>query len=147
MNAVEIVIISVLVLLFVGMIVLQTRRRRSVMNEQMSMIDKLRPGMRVKTVAGVIGRIKEIREENANLKTVLLETGHGSHTSFALYDIQAILAVLDEPGANITVSNVTMEETPTNAPTFEEMQAQINDGFNAEDFVKKSNSTRTPKKK
>ena len=152
MNLTEGLIIGALVLVFIAMIWIQSRRRRSAMTEQASMIDKLRKGIRIKTVAGVVGHIREIREESKELTTILVETGQGDKTSFVLYDINAVLAVLDEPGANITVSNVeltekkmsTAEDTPT--PTFEEMQAQQDTDFDAKTFVSKSNKGRTKKK-
>jgi len=132
-----------LLLLVFGFFFMQMRRRKSVMNEQVQMVDRLRPGMRVKTVAGVIGRIKEIREESSSLKTVLLETGNDKMTSFVLYDIQAVLSIVDEAGANVTISNVELTETPIDkSPTFEELEAKSKSDFDAKDFVEKSNKGR-----
>jgi preprotein translocase YajC subunit len=90
------VALGVIILIFGAMMVFQTRRRRTAQAEYTGMLDTLRPGTRVKTVGGVIGKIKEIREEAPGFKTVLLETGSEGHTSFMLYDIQAIYGVVDE---------------------------------------------------
>ena len=86
------VVMGVIVLMFVVMVTLQSKKRKKSQDEYTGMLDTLRPGMRVKTVGGVIGRIKEIREEGPGFKTVLLETG----TSTVLYDLQAIYGVVDD---------------------------------------------------
>jgi len=82
--------------IFAVMIMLQTRRRRTAQAEYSGMLETLRPGIRVKTVGGVIGRIKEIREEAPGFKTVLLETGSDKNTSFVLYDLQAVYGIVDD---------------------------------------------------
>ena len=88
--------LGVILLLFVGMIMAQTRRRRTAQAEYAGMLDTLRTGMRVKTVGGVIGKIKEIREEAPGFKTVLLETGTDKNPSLVLYDFQAIYGIVDD---------------------------------------------------
>jgi len=81
--------------LLVGMMVYGSIRRRRAHEDYSSMLDTLRPGMRVKTVGGVIGVIVEIREEAPGFKTVVLETGSDNNKSFVLYDLQAIYGIVD----------------------------------------------------
>ncbi|MCL2846160.1 MAG: preprotein translocase subunit YajC [Firmicutes bacterium] len=133
------ILMGVLIGFLVLMMFLQTRNRRRMVDEQARMIDRLRPGMRVKTVAGVIGRIREIREENATLRTVLLETGHHDRVSFVLYDVQAIMAIMDE-----AMTNTPVVAAPE--PTPEITEAPATD-FDAATFVEKSNDGRKPRTK
>ena len=125
-NYMSFVLIGVMVVLIFGMIFMQTRRRRSAMEQQIALIDRLRPGMRVRTIAGVIGRVIEIREEGAGLKTVLIETGSGKHASHVLYDVNAIVMVMDESMAEV-ISEPVKEE------------------FDAASFVEQSNTQRGKK--
>ena len=145
------IIIGVFAVLLVGMILLQTRRSKAMREQQAGMLDRLRPGMRVKTVAGVIGRIREIREENSHLKTILLETGQGSSVSFLLYDINAVMAIMEEvmTSTEVVQQEVKEEAAPAiPAPvqpvtTFDRMKAEARgETFDAAEFVEKSNTTR-----
>lgn len=163
-DTMEFILLGALLGVFVIMAMGQSRRRRAVSDQQSAMIDRLRPGMRVKTVAGLIGRIKEIREENAALKTVLLETGTGTMVGYQLVDINAIMMVMDEAMTNNVKEFDNAAETPATPAktTFEEMKA-ASDGikpeagepsisatpdFDAAAFVEKSNTKRkTPAKK
>jgi len=70
------------------------KRRKAVKAQVEKMLDELRPGQRVRTVGGVIGRIKEIREEAPGLKTALLLTGSDKFPTYMLFDVQAIYAIL-----------------------------------------------------
>ena len=90
------VILGVLVLVFVAMIVTQSRKRRTAQAEYAGMLETLRPGMRVKTVGGVIGKIREIREEAPGFKTVMIETGDAKNPSLVTYDLQAIYGIVDD---------------------------------------------------
>jgi len=141
------VILGGLIGLFVVMMVLNRRRQKRVMEGQVAMLDRLRMGMRVKTVSGVIGRIKEIREEVGGLRTVLIETGNDKFNSFMQVDINAVMEIVGEetlvpatPPAQAIPSGAT-EHQPE---TFESMKARSREGrdFDAAEFVEKSNNTR-----
>jgi len=90
------VFFAVIVAVFIALIFSQTRRRRAAQAEYTGMLDTLRMGMRVKTVGGVLGKIREIREEAPGFKTVLLETGDPKNPSLVLYDLQAIYGIVDD---------------------------------------------------
>ena len=124
--------------LAIVMIFLSRRRQRRMVGNQVAMLDRIRMGMRVKTVSGVIGRIKEIREEPSGMKTVLIETGNDKYCSYMQVDINAVMEIVSEEGA------VPLPEPVVETPAEE---------FNAEAFVEQSNESREqtqepgPKKK
>lgn len=89
------IFLGVAVLAVIVLYYFQSKRRRAAQAEYTGMLDTLRPGTRVKTVGGVIGKIVEIREEAPGFKTVLLETGNEKNPSFVLYDMQAIYGIVD----------------------------------------------------
>jgi len=103
--------LGVIVLLFIVMVMAQTRKRKSAQAEYTGMLDTLRSGMRVKTVGGVIGKIREIREEAPGFKTVLLETGDPKNPSLVLYDLQAIYGIVDDEA----IAAKKMEQAQTTA--------------------------------
>ena len=137
-NLIMFLVMGGLIGLIIVMMFVQRRRQRQVMDTQATMLDRLRMGMRIKTVSGVIGRIKEIREEVSGLKTVLIETGNDKYNSFLQVDINAIMEIVGEPGM-IVEPAVEVGVTPEPQETKEE---EATEDFNAEDFVKKSNATR-----
>ena len=130
-------ILGGLVGLFVVMIFLQRRRQRATMENQGAMLERIRMGMRIKTVSGVVGRIKEIREEFGGARYVLIETGNDKHSSFLQLDINAIMEVMGEESAPAEIP----------APVIEEPVAPAAEEFNAAEFVEKSNATRKRKPK
>jgi len=113
----NIVIIGMFVLLGL-MLYFGSRRRRAMQSQVNQMHEQLRPGQRVRTVGGVVGRIKEIREEAPEFKTVLIQTGNDKHPAYMLFDIQAIYGIVPEEGHSISgaplgpvVSNTNAEST------------------------------------
>lgn len=155
-------ILFALIVIVAVMIGLQAQRRKRARAEYDGMLGQLRPGMRVKTVGGVIGRIKEIREEAPTFKTVLLETGSDKNPTLVLYDIQAIAGVIDEDSLNSataaaqlssyeeaqkaaetkTYADVLAEEKAAKAPKKKEPKPDTysKDDFNARDYVDKRNA-------
>ena len=83
------------------MIWFSSRRRRAMQSQITQMHEELRPGQRVRTVGGVVGRIKEIREESPGFRTVLLQTGNDKFPAYMLFDIQAIYGIVPEEGHTI----------------------------------------------
>jgi preprotein translocase subunit YajC len=79
------------------MMLLQNNRRKKAEAEYKQKIDEMQVGMRVKTYSGVIGIIREIREEAPNFKTVLIETGDekSKDKTVILYDLYAINGIVD----------------------------------------------------
>lgn len=85
----------------VAMMMYSVKRRKSARVQVEKMLDELRPGQRVRTVGGIIGRIKEIREESPQVKTILLQTGSDKYPAYMLFDIQAIYGIFAEEGHTI----------------------------------------------
>ena len=161
-------ILLALVAVFAVMIGLNASRRKRARTEYDGMLNELRPGMRVKTVGGVIGRIKEIREEAPTFKTVLLETGTDKNPTLVLYDIQAIAGVINEESLNSVtaaaeLSSYEQAQKQAEQPTYaDELKAEAAKkqkskpakpakpapakpvplaDFNARDYVDKRNAT------
>jgi preprotein translocase YajC subunit len=105
-------IMLLLVVVLGAMILLSSRRRKSAQQKAEQMLDTLRPGNRVRTVGGVVGRIKEIREESPGMKTVLLQTGNDKYPSFMLFDINAIFGIFPEEGHTIDGAPVLKPREP-----------------------------------
>ena len=150
-------------LLVVGLLVMMVwsfRRRKNARIESEKMLDELRPGQRVRTYSGIIGRIKEIREETPAhttdkgvaipaVKTVLIETGTDKNSSFMLFDINAIHGVIPEVGH--TIEGLPVKSLP--APEKRELLQPAADpsDINAREYVDKrnalSNKDKTKKQK
>ena len=127
------ILLGMVVLLGVMMFISAKRRRRS--HEMITkMHDELRPGQRVRTVGGVVGRIKEIREESRELKTVLIQTGNDKHPAYMLFDIQAIYGVVPEEGHTIAGAPVPKPGQNANAQGGSELT-----DLDAREYVEKRN--------
>jgi preprotein translocase YajC subunit len=141
----EFVLLGVMAL-FVVLAMMQTKRRKAMQVQVEQMLDELRPGMRVRTVGGIMGRIKEIREEAPTVKTVLLQTGNDKFPSYMLFDINAIYGVIAEEGHNLDGSPVvplqnagtsSVENSADNV-TLLNGEEVVGDDFDAKDYVSKS---------
>ena len=131
------------ILIFLGFVLYYSSRRRKKMESEVTkMHDELRPGKRVRTVGGVVGRIKEIREEAPGFKTVLLETGSAKYPAFMLFDIQAIYSLVAEEGHTLDGVPVPKPIIPTEAPLETEHTTKLNgEELDAREYVEKRNST------
>ena len=130
------------------LIVLNTSKRKKLQGEMSGMLDNLRPGDRVKTVGGVIGRIKEIREEAPGFKTVLIESGSAKNPTTVLYDIQAIYGVINEEAVNAKIAEEAareLEEKKEPEVVIEEEPSDVD--FDAKKYVSKRNNSAKGSKK
>lgn len=134
-----------LIILFGVMIWFSSRRRKMAQTQVAQMHDGLRPGQRVRTVGGVVGRIKEIREESPGFKTVLLETGNAKNPAFMLFDIQAIYGIVPEEGHTIQGTPITTSHDQPNASN--ESQPNPDSDLNAAEYVSKRNNLSATKSK
>lgn len=145
-----------------GFMIFSSRRRKQVQGQVEKMLDELRAGQRVRTVGGVIGRIKEIREESPGVKTVLLQTGSDKFPAYMLFDIQAIYGVFAEEGHTITGQVIPAKEEKKEAEAKKETEAKKepeakkeeskddgfkSDVFNAREYVNKASSSSSKSKK
>lgn len=163
------IVTIVLLLGLVAMMLYSMKRRKSARTQVEKMLDELRPGQRVRTVGGIIGRIKEIREETPAtktdkgvvipaVKTVLIQTGSDKYPAYMLFDIQAIYGVMPEEGHTIEglpIMKLPAPEEKANQPTAPEKTKQptaaenINDlsELNAREYVDKRNALANKDKK
>jgi len=132
------IILGVIVVVFVCLIMAQSRRRRQAQTEYTGMLDTLRSGMRVKTVGGVIGRIREIREEAPGFKTVLLETGDAKNPSLVTYDLQAIYGIVDDEA----IMQKQMQQAAEQQPAAIQNHEPANDGVDNAQNASKPKETK-----
>ena len=78
----------------------QGRRQKKAQEDYMSMLDTLRPGVKVKMASGLLGRIKEIREEAPGFKTVTLNIGDGKNPVEMTFVIEAVQGIVNEEAIN-----------------------------------------------
>lgn len=105
LNAVDpttIVFIVLLVLLIVALLVVPmfTNKKRAKQTDELHR--SLKPGDLIKTVGGIIGTIKEIRQISPVDKEMVIETGEEGSKTTMVFDIQALYQVMSR--ANTTVA-------------------------------------------
>ncbi len=97
---IDLILISILLLGMILLIMWQGKKQKKAQADFESMLDTLRVGMRVKMVSGMLGRIKEIREEAPGFKTILLETGDPKNPTVLNYVMEAIQGIVNEEAIN-----------------------------------------------
>ena len=98
-NIVSYVLIGVLLLGMVVLMLVQGRRQKKAQEDYMSMLDTLRPGVKVKMASGLLGRIEEIREEAPGFKTVTLNIGDKNPVEMT-FVIEAVQGIVNEEAIN-----------------------------------------------
>ena len=121
------------IIFFTFMVFSNSKKRRRAYEQIRQMQDELRPGQRIRTVDGVVGRIKEIREESPELKTVLLQTGNDKCCGYVLLDICAVFGVIPEEGH-------TLEGAPAPKPSMSSEQvSEATGNMDVREYVEKRN--------
>ena len=144
-TAMDGVLIGVVVLM-IGFMFWQGSKQRKAQADYMGMLDTLRIGMRVKMASGLLGRIKEIREEAPGFKTITVETGEGKNVSVLTFTIDAVQGVVNEEAINqLNMQAAAQAQTPA-----AESKTLINGepaGFDAASYVEKRNEESKKKSK
>jgi len=126
-NIVSYILIGVLLVGMVALMVVQSRRQKKAQEDYMSMLDTLRPGVKVKMASGLLGRIKEIREEAPGFKTVTLTIGEDKHAVEMTFVIEAVQGIVNEEAINKLNAEKMMavaeEATMTNVESAEAASA------------------------
>lgn len=99
-NIVSYILIGVLLLGMVVLMFVQGRRQKKAQEDYLSMLDTLRPGVKVKMASGLLGRIKEIREEAPGFKTVTLKVGEDKNAVEMTFVIEAVQGIVNEEAIN-----------------------------------------------
>ena len=99
-NIVSWILIGAIIIVMAVMVVVSGRRQKKAQEDYMGMLDTLRPGVKVKMVSGLLGRIKEIREEVPGFKTVTLNIGEDKNVIEMTFVIEAVQGVVNEEAIN-----------------------------------------------
>ena len=95
-NVVSYILIGVLLVGMIALMLVQGRRQKKAQADYMAMLDTLRPGVKVKMASGLLGRIKEIREEAPGFKTVTLNIGEDKNMVEMTFVIEAVQGIVNE---------------------------------------------------
>ena len=99
-NIVSYVLIGVLLIGMVVLMLVQSRRQKKAQDDYLAMLDTLRPGVKVKMASGLLGRIKEIREEAPGFKTITLNIGEDKNTVEMTFVVEAVQGIVNEEAIN-----------------------------------------------
>lgn len=99
-NIVSYIFLGVVLVAMVVFMVIQGRRQKKAQDDYMAMLDALRPGVKVKMASGLLGRIKEIREEAPGFKTITLNIGEGKSIVEMTFVIEAVQGIVNEEAIN-----------------------------------------------
>ncbi|MCH5165264.1 MAG: preprotein translocase subunit YajC [Clostridiales bacterium] len=119
-----IVFIVLLVLLIVALLVVPmfTNKKRARQTEELHR--SLQPGDLIKTVGGIIGTIKEIRQVSPVDREMVIETGDGDNKTTMVFDIQALYQVMSRNSTVVSAADNAneneAESTESVAPVVEE---------------------------
>ncbi|MDI5964670.1 preprotein translocase subunit YajC [Streptomyces sp. SL13] len=110
------------IVLIIGLMLLMTRSAKNKQRQATQMRDQMQPGSGVRTIGGLVARVKEIRDS-----TVLLEVAPGTH---CVYTKQAVATVLSEEEYDRLVNN----DVPL---TFDDSEEATVDGAASDEEPKK----------
>lgn len=114
MDPTTIIFIVLLVVLVIALLVVPmfTNKKRAKQTEEIHR--SLQPGDLIKTVGGVIGTIKEIRQISPTDKEMVIETGDGDNKTTMTFDIQALYQVISRSATTVPAKEEepAAEETP-----------------------------------
>lgn len=129
------IIMIVLLVVMVGVLIVlpmfTNKRRNKAINDLHS---SLRPGDVIKTVGGIVGTIKEIKDISPVDKEMVVETGVGDNKCTMVFDIQAVYQVLSKVDAPaVAPSAQPFEELPKEEPAEEKAIEDVADAPKAEE--------------
>lgn len=122
-NIVSYILIGVLLLGMVALMLVQGRRQKKAQEDYMSMLDTLRPGVKVKMASGLLGRIKEIREEAPGFKTVTLNIGEKNPVEMT-FVIEAVQGIVNEEAINKINAEKVLAEANKTVETVEAVEVK-----------------------
>ena len=89
----------ILGVVIIGFFLFSTFMQKKRTDQVNTLMSELRPGVKVKTIGGVVGEIVEIIMVSATEKHVVIKTGTGENASTLTFDINAIGVVVRPPAA------------------------------------------------
>lgn len=114
------VFVGLLVVLVVLLLVVPMFTNKKRAKQTMDLHNSLHPGDVVKTVGGIIGTIKEIRQVSPTDREMVLETGDGDNKTTMTFDIQALYQIMSR--ANAPAPAVATEEPKKEETVFDGVQ-------------------------
>lgn len=121
-NIVSYILIGVLLVGMIVVMFVQSRRQKRAQDDYMAMLDTLRIGVKVKMASGLLGRIKEIREEAPGFKTIVVATSDERDAATMTFMIEAVQGIVNEEAITrmnaeqiAAAVNAEEEKTVTNA--------------------------------
>lgn len=128
MGAEQIILIVLLAVMVVVLIVLPmftNKRRNKAVNE---LYNSIRPGDVIKTVGGIIGEVKEVREITPVDKQMVIETGAEGSKTTMVFDIQAVYQIVSKVAAPaVETPAETVAETTAEPAVAEEAPAETDE--------------------
>ncbi|MCM1367383.1 MAG: preprotein translocase subunit YajC [Roseburia sp.] len=116
-NATTYIFVALLVVLVVVLLVVPMFTNKKRAKQTSELHNSLRPGDVIKTVGGIIGTIKEVRQVSPVDKEMVIETGEGDNKTTMVFDIQAFYQVMSRAAGS---SSQVFENEDTSAqPTAE----------------------------
>lgn len=114
-NATTWIFVALLVVLVVVLLVVPMFTNKKRAKQTSELHSSLRPGDVIKTVGGIIGTIKEVRQVSPVDKEMVIETGEGDNKTTMVFDIQALYQIMSRSSA--PVSNVFENNDAADQPT------------------------------
>ena len=107
-----IVFIVLLVVLIVALLVVPmfTNKKRAKQTEELH--NSLQPGDLIKTVGGIIGTVKEVRQVSPVDKEMVIETGVGDNKTTMTFDIAALYQVMSRSSSTVAAKADNEDNTP-----------------------------------
>ena len=137
-NIVSWILIGIFLVAIVIIFVKQSRSQKKAQEDYLAMLDKLRPGVKVKMASGLLGRIKEIREDVPGFKTVTLKIGEDKNTVEMTFVIEAVQGIVNEEAIN----QLKIEKALADAKKVGEVKTIETAAVNVDDDVKNTSSNK-----
>ncbi|MCM1404318.1 MAG: preprotein translocase subunit YajC [Prevotella sp.] len=126
-NVVSYILIGVMLVGLFALMFVQGRRQKKAQADYVAMLDTLRPGVKVKMASGLLGRIKEIREEAPGFKTITINVGEDKNVVEMTFVIEAVQGIVNEEAINKLNLEKTVDATEgATAPETENVETKIN---------------------
>lgn len=144
-NVVSYILLGFILVAMIAFMVVQGRRQKKAQDDYLAMLDTLRPGVKVKMASGLLGRIKEVREEAPGFKTVTLNVGDDKNEVAMTFVIEAVQGIVNEEAINKLNTEKAIAEMQTEVKTVE--TAEVNADAKNEVKTTKSASKKTASKR
>lgn len=118
------VFVGVLALLVIALLVVPMFTNKKRAKQTAELHNSLKPGDVIKTVGGMIGTIKEIRQISAVDKEMVIETGEGENKCTMTFDIQALYQILSRSNAPAPVADETEADLVAESEVKPEVSAE-----------------------